>query len=57
MRGSYALAADFDMILKLERKADSQVRHLLLEKAKDGEEGPIGSFTLERVVLGQGSMS
>ena len=40
MRGSYALSADFDVILKLERKADSPVRHVLLEKAKDGEEGP-----------------
>ena len=53
MRGSSAMAADVDVVVRIERESGSHVRNVLLEKAKDGEEGELGSFTLERVVLGK----
>jgi hypothetical protein len=53
MRGSYALSADFDTVIRIEREPGSPVRNVVLEKAKDGEEGPVGSFSLNRVVLGR----
>jgi hypothetical protein len=52
MRGSSAMAADVDVVIRIERQPRSHVRNVILEKAKDGEEGQLGSFTLERVVLG-----
>ena len=53
MRGSSALAADFDTVIKIDRQPGASNRQVILEKAKDGEEGPLGSFTLERVALGR----
>src|SRR5262249_22059651 len=53
MRGSSALAADVDVVIRIEREAGSRLRHVILEKAKDGEEGPLASFLLEPVVLGK----
>lgn len=53
MRGSYALAAGVDVVIKIEREPGAPVRDVILEKSKDGEEGPIGSFTLEPIVLGR----
>jgi hypothetical protein len=53
MRGSSAMAADVDVVIRIEREPGSHVRNVVLEKAKDGEEGELGSFTLERIVLGE----
>jgi hypothetical protein len=53
MRGSSAMAADVDVVIRIERESGSPTRNVILEKAKDGEEGALSSFTLERVVLGR----
>jgi RecA-family ATPase len=53
MRGSYSLFADGDVVIRVDHEKGADVRTVVLEKAKDGEEGPIGAFALERVVLGQ----
>jgi hypothetical protein len=53
MRGSYALFADGDVVIRVEREEGTDLRTVVLEKAKDGEEGPVGAFTLDRVVLDQ----
>jgi hypothetical protein len=53
MRGSYNAFASFDNVIKIEHDGEfPSPRTVILEKAKDGVEGPIGSFTLEVVSVG-----
>lgn len=52
-RGSSALYGAPDTIIAVEREQKAAVRSVILEKAKDGVEGPVGAFSLENVVLGQ----
>lgn len=51
MRGSSALKADADVVMRIEQ--EGEIRRVLLEKSKDGDDGQIGCFQLEQVVLGR----
>lgn len=53
MRGSSALFAGCDNVIEIEREEGASVRNLIVRKHRDGEEGPVASFTLERVELGR----
>jgi hypothetical protein len=52
VRGSSALPAALDVVIRVEREGKADRRDVVLEKARDGEEGPIGAFTLKHVDLG-----
>jgi hypothetical protein len=52
LRGSSALHAGLDAVIRIERDKDASERHVRLEKSKDGPEGPLFSFTLKTIVLG-----
>lgn len=52
LRGSSALHAGLDAVIRIERAKDASERHVRLEKSKDGAEGPLFSFRLKTVVLG-----
>ena len=52
LRGSYALPAGLDVVIHVERERQAAERTVTLEKARDGEEGPLGGFTLKPVHLG-----
>ncbi|CAN1721175.1 regulatory protein [Hyphomicrobium sp. 1Nfss2.1] len=52
MRGASALFAGCDEVLRIDREDGSTVRDLVIQKSKDGDEGPVASFTLEKVQLG-----
>jgi hypothetical protein len=49
MRGSSALLAAADTVICVDRHKAAAERNVIVEKCKDGEEGELGSFTLERV--------
>lgn len=51
MRGSTALFAASDTVLRIEQRSKSRDRTLIVEKSKDGEEGPLLKFQLTRVTL------
>lgn len=52
MRGSSALYAAMDTVISIEREKNELERRVTIEKAKDGPEVPLFSFTLKTVVLG-----
>ena len=52
MRGSSALFAALDVVIRIEREKDQPERRVYVEKAKDGIEGQIEGFTLKPVTLG-----
>jgi hypothetical protein len=53
VRGSSALFAGLDAVIEIEHDGEApSPRSVLVRKAKDGPEGPIGAFTLEAVVVG-----
>ncbi len=52
LRGSSALFAALDVVIRIDREKDATQRTVTLEKSKDGVEGLIESFTLSRVSLG-----
>lgn len=53
VRGSSALFAGLDAVIEIEHDGEaSSPRSVIVRKAKDGIEGPIGAFTLEVVVVG-----
>jgi hypothetical protein len=54
-RGSSNLFASCDDVIEIEREDGDSVRSVFVRKAKDGEEGPVGTFTLDRVELGIGA--
>jgi hypothetical protein len=47
MRGSYALLGAVDTVIKIEKN-----RHIEIEKARDGEIGPLAKYHLRKVSLG-----
>jgi hypothetical protein len=51
MRGSSALLAAADTVICVDREKAAAERGVTVEKCKDGEEGELGSFTLEQVLL------
>ena len=52
MRGSYSLFADADFVLKIDGEKGPNPKTLSIEKSKDDEEGPLGSFILEKFGIG-----
>ena len=52
MRGSYSLFADADFVLKIDGEKGPDPKTLSIEKSKDDEEGPLGSFILEKFGIG-----
>lgn len=54
MRGSSALLAAADTVICVDREKAAPERRVTVEKCKDGEEGALGSFTLEQVSLATG---
>jgi hypothetical protein len=53
IRGSSAVFAGLDAYIKIEHDGEvPSPRSAIVDKAKDGIEGPIGAFTLEVVVVG-----
>ena len=53
MRGSGALFNGCDEILRIDHEEGAPVRELHVMKCKDGEEGPVGTFTLSTVEIGR----
>jgi hypothetical protein len=53
LRGSSALFAGLDAVIEIEHDGEpASARNVVVRKAKDGPEGPIGAFTLETVAVG-----
>jgi KaiC/GvpD/RAD55 family RecA-like ATPase len=52
LRGSSALHAGLDAVIRIEREKAAAERQVIVEKSKDGPEGPLFAFTLKTVVLG-----
>lgn len=52
MRGSSSLFADADFVLRIDGEKGLKAKLLTVEKSKDGEEGPVGDFNLEKIILG-----
>jgi hypothetical protein len=52
-RGSSAIIPGADAVIVVERDGKSSTRRVELEKVKDGEEGVLGEFTLNTVVVGE----
>jgi RecA-family ATPase len=57
LRGSSAKKPGCDFLIRFERAQGSPVTEVFAEKVKDGEEGPRGAFTLQRVELSHGRTS
>jgi AAA domain/DnaB-like helicase N terminal domain len=53
LRGSYALPAALDVVLRVEREGDAPERTVHVEKMRDGEEGQVDAFTLKTIHLGE----
>jgi hypothetical protein len=51
-RGSYNFLAGVDALIAIDREPGAKLRQVTAVKVRDGEEGPVGSFTLKRVVVG-----
>ena len=52
-RGSYALRGAVDVMIRIDREPDSAERTVVLDKVRDGPEGPLGTFTLRNVEFGE----
>jgi AAA domain/Primase C terminal 2 (PriCT-2) len=52
LRGSSALYANVDVVLSVSGERDDPVRHVHLEKTRDGEQRPLCAFTLEPRTVG-----
>lgn len=52
LRGSSALFAALDAVVRIDREKQAPERTVTLEKSKDGIEGPIENFTLSTEVVG-----
>jgi hypothetical protein len=52
-RGSYALRGAVDVMIRIDREADAAERTIVLDKVRDGPEGPLGTFTLRNVEFGE----
>lgn len=52
LRGSSALHAGLDAVIRIEREKGASQRQVLIEKSKDGPEGPLFDFTLKTLSLG-----
>ena len=57
IRGSGAIIGAADVILQIYREGKDPVRHIEIVKARNGPEGPLGSFTLLPVDLGPDPVS